>query len=234
MTIEARLDLMNAKELDGARLIGKGFHSLCYLLQSGDVLKVFYRFTDVLGLFSEDARYDRAQNEFDRMKVLHDSGIRVPQPFGLVDVILDEKTLPKDKLTYPTRGTVPHMKSECAKNYVGVPLPAIRRQFIPGKTLYSRLFPSEGIMGQLLDIQRKIQDAGFVNINTQTENYVVDPRGDVYLISCGELRPLTGPGADYNRFLGGRVKFATCKFGEWLNVLKENMELWRDNPEAML
>lgn len=234
MTIEARLDLINAKELDGARLIGKGFHSLCYRLQSGDVLKVFYRFTDRLGLFDNDVRYNRAQDEFDRMKLLHGNEIRVPQPFELVDVILDEKNLPRGKLIYPARGEVPHMKSERAKDYAGVPLPAIRRQFIPGKTIYSRLFPSEKIMDQLLDIQKRIQDAGFANLNTPTQNYVLNSQGNVYLISCGELRSLTGPGADYNKYLGERAKFATCKFGEWLNILKENMELWRDHPESML
>jgi len=188
-----------------------GQEGILYKYRDNTILKVFYKDNYP---FSCDKGYSKklAENEFNNMFRAFELGLNVPEPYEILTITLDYEDLKKVK------------NRDLAKFLAGEERFAIKREFIPGKTLYERLFPSKKIKQKIRELHDKIEEAGLVYIDIKANNYIFTPEKDVYIIDCQYLIPKDHIVAKIN--LDWKIKnIPTCKVEEWIEIVRETLKL---------
>lgn len=195
------------------KYFNKGREGIVYKCNDGTALKIFF---GSYGFGSDDM----AKREYQHLCELFSAGVNVPKPIGLEKVILDDSDLKgAGKLRFSMRhGT--HKSYELS----GIELPAIRKQFIQGVNLYNRFFPSPKIRRAIRELHKNIDRAGFVLQYVKADNYVVTPEEKVYLVDCGCMYKYADVISRKTPPDWMQQRIATCKFEEWLELLKFSLE----------
>ena len=198
------------------KYINQGKEGIVYKCNDGTALKIFFRSPEIVQdpfsgrtvlYFGND---ERAKREYDVLCTLFDAGVNVPKPIGIEEVILDDADL---KYVGQLRSVCCHEMHPL--NLSGRKLPAVRKQFIRGVSLYDRLIPSLKIRRNIQELHKNIDKVGFSLMDVKADNYVVTPEGKVYLIDCGFMYKHTNTTS--STWMQKRI--TTCKFEDWLELL---------------
>lgn len=198
------------------KFLGSGQEGILYVsADNSSVLKVFFR--DYFP-YSIDHGYSRAlaTEEFNNMARAFNCGIKVPKPIQLLTVVLDSEDLKDVK---PLERASNSIENRDPNSLIGKSRFAIRRQFIPGKSLYKRVFPSRSVRQKVREMHEEIERAGLVYSDVKADNYVLTPKGEVYIVDCRYLVPRNSLVGFLNRDWK-QQKIPTCRIGEWFETLR--------------
>jgi len=206
--------------IDG-KLLSKGDEAILYKCNDGTVLKVFYRDDSSADafLYGEMPRHQKiAKREFENLFRAFELGLPVPMPVGLEKVVLTEEDLIQvGQLSFRANDSYNQVIDPAS--LVGQERYALRRRFVPGKSLYNRIWPSIRLRRRLRALHEKIDRAGLELNDRMSGNYVVTPQGNIYVVNCLNLVPKKGKDSEW---LNRRV--ATCRAGEWLDDFVDSMK----------
>lgn len=211
--------------IDGT-FLDSGQEGILYKCKDNSVLKVFYRDFHPNSIdrgYSENL----ATQEFSNMVHAFENKIKVPKPIQLLTVTLDAEDL-KDvkKLEYRINGEYPYNEKMNPYSLIGETRFAIKRQFIAGKSLYEKIFPSKKIRQKIYQLHEEIDRAGFIYSDVKANNYILTPNNDIYIIDCQYLVPKDHIIGILNENWK-QQKISTCKIEEWFGIIKATL---KSNP----
>ncbi len=199
---------------------GGGEEGLIYRCEDDSVLKIFYRLSPSSFTSKEPLCEVCARREYDNLSQLFAANINVPKPIALERIIMDPLDL-KDVGKIKFREFAKDILFDSFE-LIGKELPAIRREFIPGKNLYSRFIPSRRIRKKIQELHEQIDRMGLALAEVKADNYVLTFEGKVYLIDCGLLFSKNSLIALANS-CWKQKKIATCKFEDWFVGMIESV-----------
>jgi len=180
--------------MDYEKIIGYGQDGITYLLRDKTCLKV-YPFNSI----DRDEIQERFQNGIE----LVEAGVKVPRPLEIVDVKLNVRDWPFTSL----------IKQLVSRGKLKDSFPGIRKEFIKGKSLGGRLFPSKDLASKIAELNYSVRNAGFVPQDLLLKNYVQTQEGEVYIIDIDDfIKPYRMPEPERE------TNVPTCTLGELLNL----------------
>lgn len=202
-------------------LLSKGDEAILYRCNDGTVLKVFYRDDSSSADFlsGELPRYQKlARREFENLFRAFELGLSVPMPVGLEKVVLTPEDLKNiGQLSFKVNEF--YRQDVNPNDLIGHERYAVRRRFVPGKSLYNRIWPSLKLRRKLRALNERIDQAGLELNDRMSGNYVVTPQGNIYVVNCLNLVPKRGKGSEW---LNRRV--STCRVSEMFGDFVDSMK----------
>jgi len=181
------------------RYIGIGLHSITFRLDDGSALKVFNSLIN---------SKQKAEEEFENMRMAHNLKLNVPEPYEVVPVKLNRENL-RDvgkwaRFKHEVFGVnciLDSMTEEWNMEYekqerVNYPnfksyhsFYALRKEFIEGQCLDEYFFPHRAVREKMIALHRSFDLANLVAYDIFSRNYVLTKNNDLFYIDCEALVP---------------------------------------------